>query len=343
MMNEIHFLQPYWLIGLIAPLLWLRIHRHRALHWPQLLQPLALRYPALSVLRRPAERSADGSTNRWFGAVLLLLMFSLAQPVRYGHSLPTAATPEPVDLILVVNTSVSMVLRDNLLDGKQLDRMSMTRELLLELIEQFKGQRIGLVLLGRPASIWLPLTPDRRLVRQAIERLQTTLGGRSSDIAATLELVRSGFKPDTGDEPARHSSPVVLLISDGDQQLGAIAPEDAIKKLVSEGFQLHSLAIGSTARPEYSLGKGHLVYSAVDLALLDRLAAAGGGQMVHGRSRESITQLLDLLSKPASPAQRNNDRKRLIPLYPYPLLLALLLILLQLLPWPAILSRRSNS
>jgi Ca-activated chloride channel family protein len=175
------------------------------------------------------------------------------------------------------------------------------------------------------------LSTDKALALDAVERLQTTLGGRSSDIGATLELVGRSFGDDPDDSQPENEK-IVLLVSDGYQQLGAVAPDVAVKNLRKQGFRLHTLAIGSTQLPKTSLGKSHLIYQPVDLALLQQLATFGGGQMIYARKDPSLQQLLKLLSRPKPATPQPTERKRIIPLYPYPLLLSLILLLYQLQP-----------
>ncbi len=257
------------------------------------------------------------------------------QPVQYGQALPADTKPDPVDLILVVNTSVSMTLKDYMFDGQQLDRMAMTRLSLQKFVSEFKGQHIALVILGRPSSIWLPLTTDFSLVKKMIGRIKTTLGGRSSDIAETLVLIQKQFtveKPKSLINPGKTSQQkTVMLVSDGYDQLGVSSPESAVKELLQNGFDLHTLAIGSDKQPEFSLGKGHLIYQPVDLNLMSRLAEIGHGKMEHVKDLTAIDRVIENLESPA--AIKNVENKKLIiPLYQYPLTLALILLLIMLLP-----------
>ena len=50
MIESFQFLQPYWLIALIPPLLWLWFGRHKKLLLPALVQQVKVRYPALSLI-----------------------------------------------------------------------------------------------------------------------------------------------------------------------------------------------------------------------------------------------------------------------------------------------------
>ena len=339
MLENFHFLQPLWIIGLVLPLLWLLFAKKKQLVLPKLIRQGKVRYPALELIAFETHdkyNSSSFSRSNFTPVIFLtMLVLSLMQPVKYGQTLPADAEPDPVDLILVVNTSVSMTWKDYMLDGQQLDRMAMTRLSLLKLVSEFKGQHISMVILGRPSSIWLPLTTDFSLVKKMIERIKTTLGGRSSDIAETLTLIQKQFSvenPKSLISPGNTSSQkIVMLASDGYEQLGALSPESAVKQLLQNGFNLHALAIGSVKQPEFSLGKGHLIYQPVDLNLMSRLAEIGHGNMEHVKNLTAIDRVIENLESPAIEKIVEN-RKLIISLYQYPLTLALILLLIMLLP-----------
>ena len=122
-------LQPWWLLLLPLPWLWLRLrgrrrqrHGSRPMAWPRLLQPVTMRYPPLAELRdtddtrQPSPGSA--TADRLAALAMALMLLALAQPVRYTGPATRVAQSQPVDLVLVVGTAISMTLRDYVIDGK---------------------------------------------------------------------------------------------------------------------------------------------------------------------------------------------------------------------------------
>jgi Ca-activated chloride channel family protein len=207
---EFGLLQPYWLLLLPLPLVWLAWRRRHPRPWPIVLSPLALRYPLLSIVAgddEPVGSPRLAAGDRWVAIAMMLAVIALAQPVRYVGNIASIAASEPVDLVVVAGTAISMTLRDYVIDGERVDRMAMTRHLLDRFVAEFQGQRIGLVVLSNPPALWLPLTTDKRVVRDAIARLRTVMIGRLSDTGAALQLVNDNFG-DTDDK-------VVVLVTDG--------------------------------------------------------------------------------------------------------------------------------
>lgn len=336
-MSSFHFLQPIWFFGFILLLPGFVFFRHKNLALPALIQQIRVRYPALGLVddeQCQKKLSSPGGGHYAVMLLLLLLILSLAQPVRDGQILESIQQADPVDLILVVNTSVSMVLKDYIVDGKQLDRMAMTRLLLERLVSEFNGRKIGLVILGRPSSLLLPLTDDFSLVKHFIGKIKTTLGGRNSDIAETLSLVQKQFPQSdkNQDQKNQQAERLVMLVSDGYDQLGAVSAESAVKQLRAQGFTLHTLAIGSPTKPDFSLGKGHLIYQPVDLKLMTQLARLGGGHSVHGKDLAAIEKVIDNMSIGSAEKKSQPGRVQIIVLYQYPLTLALIMLLIIMLP-----------
>ena len=332
-MSHLYFSQPEWLFALLlAPALWLL--RHRTLLWPFITPPLRMRYPLLKALQeeRQSQQVQPANTVRLplLGITLVLFVIALAQPVKPLPAAPQSHRPQAVDLILVANTSVSMALKDSSIEGHQSDRMHKQIDSLSKLVQRFRGERIALVVLGRPPALWLPLTHDRKLVLSMLSRLQTTLGGRNSDIGASLQLVAEKIPPD---RTADANKKIIVLSTDAYQQLGAQAAQPVAARLAQQGYQLHTLAIGSTRFAESLLGKAHLIYQPVDLAFLQQLADSGNGKMFRASKQNVLAELLAALDR-KQPAADSQAPQRFSSLYSYPLLVGLLLIFWQLFAHP---------
>ncbi len=328
-MSSLYFNRPEWFFAL-ALLLALWLLRQRRLQWPPIITPLVMRYPLLSALQAGTSPPDNHPPNMLrlplLAIMLALFIIALAQPVKPLPVVPASDSPQAVDLILLANTSVSMALKDTSIDGRQSNRMRKQIDTLSKLVKGFRGERIALVVLGRPPALWLPLTHDRKLLLSMLSRLQTTLGGRNSDIGATLQLVADKIPPQASPNANKK---VIVLASDAYQQLGAQPPQQLVARLVRQGYQLHTLAIGSTQFPEHLLGKAHLVYQPVDLAFLQQLAVIGKGKMLRASDQTAVPRLLSALERQV-PAAGRQPPQRVISLYPYPLLADLLLLFWQL-------------
>ncbi|MBL7002456.1 MAG: VWA domain-containing protein [Gammaproteobacteria bacterium] len=337
-MFDFEFMQANWLWAIAPIYIWFLLFKTKSIKRPIVGDNIHLSFPILNSLEaQPTQNNNEQqhSLSPLALAVLLALCcISLAQPI-IKTAVPTAPQTEASDLIILVNTSVSMVLRDYKEGDKTVDRMSKTKQFLRQLVTQYKGQKIALVILGRPASIWMPLTSDRQQIEHAIARLQTTLGGRNSDISASLDLIKNNFKPN----PDPNHKNLILLIHDTYSQLGSSPPIEKVKELQQDGFKIHTLAVGTTTKPEFSLGTGHLIYVPVNLDYMQSLADAGKGKMVHLKKSQVPQELLNNIANPVTKNTPTQYIKQ--PLYYYPLLSALVILLFLFFPFSLFVAKKA--
>jgi len=324
-LDSFRLLQPAWLLAL-PPLLWWLYRHRRWPQWPPLLPPARLRFPPLARLEDGAA-SATGSehdgTRRLPGAALVLLIVALAQPVVETATLTGERRAEPVDLVLLVGTAVTMNLRDYHADGERVSRMTMLKTLLADFVRRWSGRRIALVVLGDPPAIWLPPTTDREVVLDAIARLRTGLGGRLSDTGGALRLIAERF--------AGEGEKVVLLLTDAGLQLGSTAPETGAQALADSGLTLHTIAVGSADPAAAEKSATGLLHTPVDLELMRRLAEIGHGRMFRALDTEHMRHALATIEanhrRPPPPSERHRLSQ---PLYPWCIGAAMLLLLASL-------------
>lgn len=322
--NDWQLLQPYWLLLFPALWAWHKLHVKQGLHWAKLISPIQLRYPPLSLnVKTKFNKQTQTSTALHLTTLAFALcIIALTQPQILGTPLNKGTEKTPVDVVLVVGTSISMVLRDYSINDETVSRMQMTKHVLQKFITDFKGRRLALVVLGSPAAVWLPLSEDKQLIQDAVQRLRPTLGGRLSDLGGALSLVAKKF----GD-PKQETS--VLLFSDGGLQLGALSPQQGAEAIKQAGLKLHSIAIGSdTQIKENELGG--LIHTPVDLDLMRSIAETSAGSMFQISDSDTMhSALQQAVSSDTSKHTLTNLKPRQHPLYPWLLGFAAVLLLSQ--------------
>lgn len=315
MQTEYAFLYPAWF--LLLPFFWWRLW-HACGILPPPFPALALRHPAAAWAQQDLRQTQNPISRRvWAALLFTLLLTALAEPVRYGAPLPEK--PAPVDLVLVVDVSVDMVLRDYVIEGERVSRLHMMKRLLDKFAASFNGRRMALVVVGSPSALWLPLTDERELLRHLLGRLELSLAGGYSALGDALALTAEHF----GNEGER----VAVLFSTASHPLGRLSPQEGAQRLKQAGVTLYTMGVGATNYAAAERGSGGLIYEPVDLALLGELAKQTGGQGFHANSSEAVEQALKAierrhiraLAKESAPHTRQ-------PLYVFPLALALLLL-----------------
>lgn len=302
---------------LLLPLPWL-------LHW--LLPPARVPSTALQVgfLSRLEQLQAGAAPvpptrRRWpFVGIWLLLIIAACRPQWLGDPLPISISGR--DMMLAVDLSGSMQYEDMLLEGQQVQRMAVVKQLVSNFIAERQGDRLGLILFGSSAYVQAPLTHDLQSLDQWMEEAFVGLAGRETAIGDAIGLAIKRLAA----EPAQ--SRVLVLITDGANTAGEMNPLPAARYAASEGIRIFTIGVGADASqsrqsgvqdPSIDLDEGTLV----DVALTtggEYFRARNGGDIEH------IYRRIDMLE----PALRDSGpRRHARPLYPWPLGLAMLLTL----------------
>ena len=210
----------------------------------------AYRHPRLDVLRDlqghvPDRERARGLARRWaaYAWLLLCLHAALAQPYRLGQQLPTP--PEYRDTLFVIDTSISMVLRDYLVAGERTDRMTLLKSVLTHFIGELTGNRIGLIVFSERPHTLVPLTEDYALLKSLVRRLEpAVLTGRTSDLGTALLYTLQQVQRMEASESAQ--KPVVVLVTDVNRTYRDTDPRAVAAYLHERGYRLHTVGIGSS-------------------------------------------------------------------------------------------------
>jgi len=232
----------------------------------------------------------------------------------------------------MVDTSISMALRDYLVAGKRVDRMTMLKSVLTHFIEQLKGDRIGLIAFSEQAYTLAPLTADSKLLRNMVRRLQpAVLTGRTSNLGAamlyTLQQLQKSNTPDSLHKP------VLVLITDVNRSSRDIDPRAVAGYLHKQGYTLQTIGIGASSFKAQEDRPTGLIYQPANFALLESIAKRGGGKFYWADNVDSLRSAIQAIQSTGRSQVKVEPRFIKISLYQWPLLLGLLWILVLPL-WP---------
>lgn len=228
----------------------------------------------------------------FYSLLFILLILALSQPVYIGEKLPDP--PQKRDIIFIVDTSVSMILRDYELNGQRIDRMNLLKSVLDNFIQKLKGERISIIVFGDQPYTLVPLTTDQMLLRNMLYRVQATMAGRfnamGDAIALAVKLAGQNLNGASIDDKRKR---VLVLMTDSDQPTGKIDPEAAALLAQKESLPLYTIAIGSTNLSAGEDSKSGLLYSPVDLVLLEKLSRITGAKSYHAKNPSTLTEAID--------------------------------------------------
>jgi len=259
---------------------------------------------------------------------LACVVVALAGPARIGRALPEP--PREHDLVFIVDASISMILRDYVLAGERVDRMSVIKGLLDEFVAGLHGERVSVIVFADTAYTLVPLTGDRELARRMLARLSVGMAGRYNALGEAIALAVR----EAGQAQGRRR--VLVLVTDADQPTGHIAPATAAALAAESGLPLYTVGIGATTYSAQEQRSAGLIYHPVDQALLESLAAQTGARSFLASDTAALrTAIASIASPPAAPAPPRFQRQ---PLYAWPL--AAGLALLSLAQWAQLRRRR---
>ena len=117
---------------------------------------------------------------------LILIVLSAARPQTY-HASADILSPG-VDIMLALDTSWSMAKEDFRLKGKNISRLAAVKKVVKDFIEKRKMDRIGLVVFGSNAFTQSPLTMDKGLLMNLIERISVGMAGNETAIGTAVAV-----------------------------------------------------------------------------------------------------------------------------------------------------------
>ena len=233
-------------------------------------------------------------------AGIFLLFFSAA-----GPSVITAETVlinSGADIIFVLDVSPSMAALD--MDGK--NRFSAGRTLLADFAHRRPSDNIGLVAVGEDAALLLPPTSDRQALYLRLEQLR--IGELGDGTALGMGLAIAAYHLDKSNANRK----VAVLITDGENNAGAIHPETAAGFLRDLGISFWVIAVGSPGEvpidytdPFTRIRRTGIFDSRYDVESLRRLSAAGDGTYIFAPSPDSFASAFSQLDENEITVQRS--------------------------------------
>lgn len=250
---------------------------------------------------------------------LALVIVALAQP-RLAHA-EQKAEGEGIDIVLCLDVSGSMMAQDF-----SPNRLEAAKKVAINFVSRRLTDRMGVVIFAGESFTQCPLTTDRRVVISSIQTIHSGLledgTAIGSGLATSVDRLRHGSS----------KSKIVLLLTDGENNGGAIDPNTAKEIARSYNIKVYTIGVGSEgyARMPRQTPLG-VVYEnekvTIDEKLMQEIAQSTGGEYFRAKddqALEAIYAQIDKMEKTTveiSHTVRYEDRH-------FPIVLAALLCLL---------------
>src|SRR4051812_19666194 len=221
------------LLLLLVPLLLLLRSRRR-------LAP-AVRFSSVEGLRtlgRP-RRAAHGA----FWPALLILgiiagILALARPQL--ASVTSKINPSGIDILIALDVSRSMLAEDIHIGHDQANRLEAVKKVTEDFINARPSDRIGMIAFAGQPYLVSPLTLNHDWLLQNLARVRIGLVADGTAIGSALASAANRLK-----ERKESKSKIVLLLTDGENNAGLIAPNTAAEAAHTLGIRIYTVGVGS--------------------------------------------------------------------------------------------------
>ena len=203
-------------------------------------------------------------------------------------------TTEGIDIIISLDISTSMLAKDF-----SPDRLEAAKNVAMEFISGRQYDRIGLVVFAGEAFTQVPLTTDRAVLLNLFQDIQTGMIQDGTAIGNGLATAVARLKDSNA------ISRVVILLTDGENNSGEIAPLTAAEIARTFGIRVYTIGVGTVGTAPYPVQTPYGtqlrdIEVKIDEEMLQEIASITDGRYFRATSNtklEEIYQEIDLLEK----------------------------------------------
>ena len=201
----------------------------------------SIRYSHAQLAGKQIGRSKSRA-GRWLvflrTLALISLVLALARP-RLGYG-DMEIEASGIDIVLAVDISGSMQAMDFKMGSKRVNRLQVVKKVIGEFIEKREADRIGLVAFAGEPYLVSPLTLNHDWLNKNLERLKLGLiTEEGTAIGSALIMSVNRLKG------LQAKSKVVVLLTDGVNNMGAIQPVTAAEAAAALRVKVYTIAAGT--------------------------------------------------------------------------------------------------
>ena len=222
-------------------------------------------------------------------AALCLIVIALARP-RSSTQMERIDT-EGIDIMLAMDVSTSMLARDF-----TPDRISAAKDIAIEFISQRPSDRMGIAVFAGESYTQCPLTTDRATLINLMKEVQTDLIEDGTAIGNGLATAVARMK----DSDAK--SRVVILLTDGVNNSGEVAPQTAAEIASTYGVRVYTIGVGANGMAPYPVMtpwgvEMQQVQVEIDEELLKGIAETTGGKYFRATDNTKLSEIYSEINK----------------------------------------------
>lgn len=218
-----------------------------------------------------------------------LLIIVLARPQATDRFQNT--TTEGIDIVLTLDISGSMLARDF-----KPDRLEASKAVATEFISGRPYDRIGLVVFSGESFTQCPLTTDHAVLINLLREIQSGMIEDGTAIGMGLATAVNRIR----DSEAK--SKVIILLTDGVNNRGEIAPATAADIAETYGIRVYTIGVGTQGMAPYPVQTPFgMQYRdmpvEIDEDILKSIASSTGGKYFRATDNDKLLQVYTEIDK----------------------------------------------
>lgn len=286
-MKGISFAQPLylWLLLLVPVIIAYYVIRQQH-------TSASMRMPGLMPFEKAGTTFRNYLRHILFGlraAVITLLIIVIARPQKTDKF--QNATTEGIDIILTLDISGSMLARDF-----KPDRLEASKDVATEFISGRPYDRIGLVVFSGESFTQCPLTTDHAVLINLLREIKSGMIEDGTALGNGLATAVNRIK----DSQAK--SKVIILLTDGVNNRGEIAPATAADIAKTYGVRVYTIGVGTQGMAPYPVQTPFGIQYQdipveIDEAILKDISAKTGGKYFRATDNDKLAEVYREIDK----------------------------------------------
>jgi Ca-activated chloride channel homolog len=289
---------------------------------------------ATASLRMPGLQSFSGSVTtfrhylrhilfalRTLAITLLIIVLARPQATDKFQNVST----EGIDIVLTLDISGSMLARDF-----RPDRLEASKNVATEFISGRPYDRMGLVVFSGESFTQCPLTTDHAVLINLLREIQSGMIEDGTAIGMGLATAVNRIK----DSEAK--SKVIILLTDGVNNRGEIAPATAAGIAKTYGIRVYTIGVGTQGMAPYPVQTPYGIQYQdmpveIDEAILKEISQTTGGKYFRATDNNKLVQVyreIDKLEKSKIDVRQFSRKEEK---YLLPAIIAFCLVVLEIL------------
>lgn len=208
------------------------------------------------------------------------------------HESFTESEREGIDIMMAIDISTSMLAED-----LHPNRIEAAKQVATEFIANRPNDNIGLTLFGGEAFTYCPLTVNHAVLLSMFSNVNCDL--QAYNIISPGTAIGMGLSSALAHlEHSKTKSRIVILLTDGENNVGEISPLMAAEMAKKQGVRVYTIALGHEGKSKQviallSNGENYEeeVENQMDTKTLQTIAAATGGMFYQAGSTSKLEEI----------------------------------------------------